>query len=109
MDQVETQFHGHNRGLNTRIDVRSLLSAENYALEREKIFRRSWLPIAHTDDVPKRGSFFVFEMPTFNASLLVVRGQDDKIRVFHNACRHRGNKLERESGCTRAFSCNFHG
>ena len=109
MDQLETKFLGHDKGLNTRIDVKKLLSAENYAVEREKIFRRSWLAIAHTDDVPKRGSFFVFEMPTFNASLLVVRGQDDVIRVFHNACRHRGNKLEREAGCTRAFSCNFHG
>lgn len=109
MDQVETKYLGHNSGLNTKIDVRRLISAENYAVEKEKIFRRAWLPIAHTDDVPKPGSFFVFEMPTFNASLLVVRGHDDKIRVFHNACRHRGNKLERESGCTRAFSCNFHG
>ena len=110
MTQLETKFHGRAEGLQTRIDIRSMLSPEHFEVEREKIFRRAWLPIAHTDDLPKRGSYFVFELPMFNASLLVVRGSDDKIRVFHNACRHRGNKLARDAaGCTRAFVCNFHG
>jgi phenylpropionate dioxygenase-like ring-hydroxylating dioxygenase large terminal subunit len=40
----------------------------------------------------------------------VVRGQDNKVRVFHNACRHRGNKLVRAgTGRTKSFMCNFHG
>jgi Rieske 2Fe-2S family protein len=110
MEQVQTKFHGKNDRLQSRIDLRHIISPENYAVEREKIFRRSWLAIAHTDDVPKKGSYFVFEMPTFGASLIVVRGQDDNVRVFHNACRHRGNKLTRGgSGCTKTFTCNFHG
>jgi len=110
MEQVQTKLVGQTGRLKTRIDVRSMLSKQHFELEREKIFRRSWLPICHTDDVPKRGSYFVFELPTFNASLLVVRGQDDKVRVFHNACRHRGNKIARSgTGNVRSFMCNFHG
>jgi phenylpropionate dioxygenase-like ring-hydroxylating dioxygenase large terminal subunit len=96
--------------LRTKVDVASMLTPEHFALEREKIFRRAWLPIGHTDDLPQKGSYFVQEVPTFNASLLVIRGDDDQVRVFHNACRHRGNKLVREGqGCRRSFMCNFHG
>jgi len=96
--------------LKTRVDVAAMLTPEHFALEREKIFRRAWLVIGHTDDLPQRGSYFVFEVPTFKASLLVVRGQDDQVRVFHNACRHRGNKLVREGeGCRKSFTCAFHG
>ena len=96
--------------LQTKVDLASMLTPEHYALEREKIFRRAWLTIGHTDDLPEKGSYFVQEIPTFKASLLVVRGQDDRIRVFHNACRHRGNKLVRGGeGRSKGFMCNFHG
>ena len=96
--------------LSTKVDLAAMLTPEHYALEREKIFRRAWLAIGHTDDLPQRGSYFVFDVPTFNTSLLVVRGQDDQVRVFHNACRHRGNKLVRGGeGCRKSFMCNFHG
>jgi phenylpropionate dioxygenase-like ring-hydroxylating dioxygenase large terminal subunit len=96
--------------LSTRVDVAAMLTPEHFALEREKIFRRAWLMVGHTDDVPQRGSYVVFDVPTFNTSLLIVRGQDDQVRVFHNACRHRGNKLVRGGeGCRKSFMCNFHG
>ena len=95
-ERLGTQ-HGYPlEKLKTKVDLAAMLTPGHFALEREKIFRRAWLVIAHTDDVPQRGSYVVQEVPTFNTSLLVVRGQDDKVRVFHNACRHRGNKLVRE-------------
>ena len=96
--------------LQTVVDLPFLMQPPQYAAEREKIFRRSWLLVGNTDDLPERGSYFVYEVPTVKASLLVVRGQDDRVRVFHNACTHRGNKLIREgSGARNAFRCNFHG
>jgi Rieske 2Fe-2S family protein len=96
--------------LQTRVNLGAMLTPEHFALEREKIFRRSWLPIGHTDDIPQPGSYFVQEVPTFNTSLIVVRGEDGKVRAFHNACRHRGNKLVREGeGRRKGFVCNFHG
>jgi Rieske 2Fe-2S family protein len=96
--------------LSTRVDLAAMLTPEHFALEREKIFRRAWLPIGHTDDIPQPGSYFVQEVPTFNTSLIVARGEDGKVRAFHNACRHRGNKLVREGeGRRKGFACNFHG
>jgi Rieske 2Fe-2S family protein len=110
MEPVETRLHGKNEKLRTRVDIGSMLTPEHFELEREKIFRRSWLPICHTDDLPNRGSYVVQDVPTFKASLIIVRGNDDKVRVFHNACRHRGNKLVREGmGTTRTLTCSFHG
>ena len=96
--------------LKTRVDLASILTPEHFEVEREKIFRRAWLMIGHTDDLPENGSYFVYEVPTFKASLLVVRGHDGKVRVFHNACRHRGNKLVRAGeGSRKSFMCAFHG
>jgi glycine betaine catabolism A len=108
--ELQTQLQGTTDNLRTRVDLSTLITPEHYAKEREKIFRRAWMTIGHTDDLPSKGSYFTYEVPTFNMSLLVVRGGDGAVRVFHNACRHRGNKLEQTSaGTRRDFMCNFHG
>ncbi len=107
---IETKLSGDFTKLPTRVDVASIISPENFEIEREKVFRRGWLCIGHTTEIPEKGGYFVYEMPTFNTSLLVIRGNDDKVRVFHNACRHRGNKIVREgTGCKANFMCHFHG
>jgi len=41
--------------------------------------------------------------------LLVVRGQDGRMRAFRNACRHRGTRLADGSGCSQSFVCPYHG
>ena len=41
--------------------------------------------------------------------LLVVRDNDLQVRAFVNACRHRGMKVASGEGCTRTFSCPYHG
>ncbi len=96
--------------LPSRVNIAEHIAPGQYATEKERIFRRSWLTIGHTQELPHKGSYFVYDVPTFNYSLLVVRGQDDVVRVFHNICRHRGNKLVRDAAGTRpGFACNFHG
>ena len=42
-------------------------------------------------------------------TLLVVRDNDLQVRAFINACRHRGMKVASGEGCTRTFSCPYHG
>ena len=41
--------------------------------------------------------------------LVAVRGADGEVRAFRNACRHRGMQAASGSGCTRAFTCRYHG
>ena len=107
---TESLFRGATEGLPSRVDIGAHIEPDNFAVERERIWRRAWLAIGHTQDVPAKGSYFVYDIPTFSMSLLVIRGQDDQVRVFHNICRHRGNKLVRDgSGCRTHLTCNFHG
>lgn len=107
---TESLFRGTIEDLPSRIRVANYLTPERYAAEREQIWRRAWLMVGHTQDVPERGSYYVHDIPTFNMSLLVVRGQDGQVRAFHNVCRHRGNRVVRSgSGQAARFLCNFHG
>jgi phenylpropionate dioxygenase-like ring-hydroxylating dioxygenase large terminal subunit len=82
---------------------------EYFAWEREAIFRRTWLQIGHVCELPEADSFIVREVEIANASILITRGRDDRIRAFHNVCTHRGTQLVAEQGGRRAlFSCPYH-
>lgn len=107
---VQSVIRGDRSGLKDRIDILEKISPAYYALEKEKIFRRAWLAVAHTLDLPATGGYRVVDVPTFNASLLIVRDKIGVIRGFHNICTHRGNKLVRGgTGSKTNFACGFHG
>jgi phenylpropionate dioxygenase-like ring-hydroxylating dioxygenase large terminal subunit len=57
--------------------------------------------------IPDAGSFI--SRTAAGTPLLVVRDNDLKVRAFINACRHRGMKVASGEGCTRTFSCPYHG
>ena len=75
------------------VSYESCISPEFYQLEREAIFKRAWLNVGRVEQLRRKGGFFTKELAVANTSLIIVRGMDDKIRAFHNVCRHRGNKL----------------
>jgi phenylpropionate dioxygenase-like ring-hydroxylating dioxygenase large terminal subunit len=98
------------------VSYESSISPEFYQLEREAIFKRAWLNVGRVEQLRRKGGFFTKELAVASTSLIVVRGMDDKIRAFHNVCRHRGNKLvwtdhpaEEISGTCRQFACKYHG
>lgn len=81
-----------------------------FELEREHVFRKSWLNVGREEDVPNPGDYFVKHLEILETTVLVVRGQDGVIRAFHDQCKHRGNKIIRKgSGNCKFFSCGFHG
>lgn len=81
---------------------------EFLALEREHLWRRSWLFACHTDEIPEPGSFYLFTRT--GSPILVVRGKDDTIRAFYNTCRHRGAPLVKECrGRVDGLVCGYHG
>ncbi|MER5430013.1 aromatic ring-hydroxylating dioxygenase subunit alpha [Streptomyces sp. NPDC002588] len=91
------------------------ISPEFYELERDAIFRRTWLNVGRVEQLPRKGSYFTKELDAARASVIVVRGTDGEVRAFHNMCRHRGNKLvwddyprEETKGTCRAFTCKYH-
>lgn len=87
-----------------------------YARERDTIFRQSWLKVATAWDLAKAGDYIVKQLDVVDASIIVVRGKDGKIRAFHNVCTHRGNQIvpthgPEQRGRARAgvLNCRFHG
>ena len=98
------------------VSIEAIRDPAVYELEKQKIFRRTWLKVARTRELPNKGDYKVKEMPVADTSVLIVRGKDDRIRAFHNVCTHRGNKVvpttEFETfGHARAgvVTCRFHG
>lgn len=81
-----------------------------FAAEQAKLFRRLPLCLGHADQLRDVGSVLAREIA--GVPLLMIRGADGAIRVFLNACRHRGARLVREEGvkCARSgLSCLYHG
>jgi choline monooxygenase len=84
------------------------VSEEFRALERERVFARSWVPVAVTDEIAGPGDFVVAEVA--GRSLIVCRDRDGEVRAHHNVCRHRGARLcaEERGHVDRFFQCPYH-
>ncbi|HKY92817.1 MAG TPA: SRPBCC family protein [Nevskiaceae bacterium] len=113
-EQWTTKYPELGTGL---VDFHRAVSPEFYALEREAVFRRTWLNVGRTEQVADKGAYFTKEIEVCDTSVIVVRGKDERIRAFHNVCPHRGNKLvwdthpakETSGRCGRGFFCKYHG
>ena len=79
-----------------------------FRLELERIFYGpEWHPVAHTGEIPNIGDFKTFHIG--ERPLLIVHGQDGRVRVFYNACSHRGTLLETNNrGNKTEFECPYH-
>ena len=86
------------------------ISEEHFALERERVFRRSWLQVGRVDEIPDAGDYFVRDIAICNASVLIIRGSDGVVRGFHNVCSHRSNRLvaDERGSCGGALFCRLH-
>ena len=79
-----------------------------HALEREHLWKRTWLYAAHDSELPDHGSYKLCDVA--DAPVLLVRGGDGVVRGFFNACRHRGAPVVRDAaGTARLLACQFHG
>ena len=113
---VEGSWTEHYELGTAPVSYEDSISPEFYELEREAIFKRSWLNVGRVEQLPRNGSYFTKELVVARTSVVVVRDMDGQVRAFHNICRHRGNKLvwndfprEETSGSCRQFTCKYHG
>src|SRR5882724_2248 len=78
-----------------------------YQLDLDRIWRRGWLFAGYTCQVKRPGDYFVFDVDT--DSVIVIRGDDEKIHALHNTCRHRGMKVcQTQSGHLARIVCPYH-
>ncbi|MEU3618012.1 Rieske 2Fe-2S domain-containing protein [Streptomyces sp. NPDC006872] len=82
--------------------------AEIFELERDRIFARSWVFLAHESEIPSPGDYVVRRI--VDDSFIVSRGEDGQVRVMFNMCLHRGMQVCRaEIGNASHFRCPYHG
>ena len=91
-----------------RVPAARYVDADFAALEREHVFARSWLFVAHADELPAPGDYVVLrQLPE---PVVLVRGADGAVRAFYNSCQHRGGPVVPDSaGNTgRRLVCGYH-
>jgi phenylpropionate dioxygenase-like ring-hydroxylating dioxygenase large terminal subunit len=95
-------------GRQTSIALDDFTDPVRFERERETIFRRLPLLVAHEGELAKPGQFVRHDYS--GIPLVVVRGERGP-SAFVNVCRHRGSRLvgEATGTCSRAIVCPFHG
>ncbi len=78
-----------------------------FVRERDLIFARHWTCIGLAADVPGVGD--VKPLTLHGRSMVLVRGDDERVRVFHNVCRHRGHPVVMKAASgRRRLVCPYH-
>jgi phenylpropionate dioxygenase-like ring-hydroxylating dioxygenase large terminal subunit len=80
-----------------------------HAAEVETVWQRCWQMACREEEVPDPGDILVYDVA--GLSILVVRGNDGRVRAFHNSCLHRGTQLQPAGASTNVaqLRCPYHG
>ena len=73
------------------------------------MFARTWQLVAHESQLERPGDYVAGTFAGY--PVVAVRGEDGKVRAFHNVCRHRAGPLveDGEGHCAGTFVCHYHG
>ena len=83
------------------------ISKEFMDREWEHMWTKVWLAGCREEEIPEVGDYVTTEIG--NESMLIVRGEDMKPRVFYNVCNHRGNQVKFDQcGSARTLVCAYH-
>ncbi len=89
------------------VDRAVYTSAEIFALERSRIFRRAWLFVAHASEFAKAGDYRASTLA--GQPVLAIMGKDGIVRAFFNSCRHKATMIvdDGPGSCDR-LKCPYH-
>lgn len=86
---------------------RVFTSPELYELEQSRIFGRSWLLVAHTEQLARSGDYI--SLTVGNEPVLVTRDRDGTLHAMSPICRHRLTPVvEPGTGNADVFTCPQH-
>jgi phenylpropionate dioxygenase-like ring-hydroxylating dioxygenase large terminal subunit len=110
----------------TTIPSKYYLEAKHFDRDERYLAENIWLMVDHHSRISKVGDFFTFEFGR-GENIIILRDEKNRVRAFHNVCRHRGSRLCRDSadprpesdrlsvlqlsasGNTQSFRCPYHG
>ena len=77
------------------------------SIERKKIFENKWVVIGVGSSIPNIGDAKPFDL--LGIPLIILRDKNNKIKVFHNVCSHRGFKiLQEKCKIKNVIRCPYH-
>lgn len=89
------------------LDNRIYTDPEIFEEERQRVFGRVWNLVCLESEVSSPGDFRTVSVAGW--PVVIVRGQDGRLRAFYNICRHRCMRVVREeAGNAKAFQCIYH-
>jgi choline monooxygenase len=78
-----------------------------HSIDRDAILFKEWNITGHVSQLKDTGDYILGDAG--GNPIIVVKGNDDKIRGFFNVCRHRGGPIAMENGCSKMLQCKYHG
>lgn len=93
-------------GLNFQISTDRYRCPAYQEREKQQVWMKTWQVVGRVDELAKVGDWKEYRL--FDQSFVVVRGSDERLRGFVNACRHRGNKLCFGKGNSARLTCPYH-
>ncbi|HXQ52532.1 MAG TPA: Rieske 2Fe-2S domain-containing protein [Stellaceae bacterium] len=91
-----------------RIHGRLYYDPEIFAQEQRRIWNRVWVYLGHESEIPARGDYVRRQLGL--QPVIMVRGDDNAIRVLYNRCRHRANLVcHKDRGNAAELTCPYHG
>lgn len=82
-------------------------SEEFFELEQERLFPRTWQGVGFDDDVAEPGD--AIPITVSGLPLILVRDRKNKVRCFHNVCRHRATiVLQKPEKGLSNLQCPYH-
>lgn len=89
------------------LPVEAYTSQEWFDLEQRYIFSTTWQFAGFIEDISEPGDYISVQAGLNN--IFIVKGRDNRLRAFHNMCRHRGTQLLRAVGkAQKAITCPYH-
>jgi choline monooxygenase len=76
-------------------------------IERERIFWKTWQPVASLENLLRPGDFVTAEVQ--GEPLVITRDLKGNLRAYYNVCRHRAGPVAAGKGNRKSLQCRYHG
>ena len=80
---------------------------EFFEAEKRTFLRAAPQVVCHEKEIAEPGEWRTLDY--LGESVIVIRGDDGKVRAFANVCRHRGSRVvDGTAGCSKVLTCPYH-